>query len=88
MSHKEEYRQDDDLIRGKSHDEVKQKSGLSRVLDQARMMAAKDDQIDYTNAGEAMGESKDIAEHPKAEPEPIGLANAAGLVRNMLGKKE
>ena len=88
VSHKEEYRQDDDLIRGKSHDEAKQKSGLARMLDQARMMAAKDDQTDHVNAGEAANESKHTAEHSKLEPEFTGLANAGGLVRNMLGKKE
>ena len=88
VSHKEEYRHDDDLVRGKTHDEAKQKSSLAKMFDQARMMAAKDDQSEHANAGEAMDVSKDVGEHPKAEPEPMGLANAAGLVRNMLGKKE
>ena len=73
VSHKEEYRQDEDLIRGKSHDEARRKSGLARLFDQARTTDSK--------AGQA-------SEHATAEPAPMGLAGAAGLVRNMMAKKE
>ena len=88
VSHKEEYRQDDDLIRGKSHDEAKQKSSFAKVLEQAKLKAAKDDQSEHASDGQAMDEGTNEAASSKAGSEPISLANAAGLMRNMLGKKE
>lgn len=87
VSHKEEYRKDNDLIRGKSHDEAKQKSGLAMVLEKARIKATKGAPSDSTGKGEAMNEGKDEAEPSNTEPDPSGLASAAGSVRNMFGKR-
>lgn len=92
VSHKEEYRQDNDLIRGKSHDEAKSKSGLAKILEQAKVKAANDDQSPPINDGQATddGQNDDTreAKKSKAESEPLGMADAVGMVRNMLGKQE
>lgn len=88
VSHKEEYRQDEDLIRGKSHDEAKPKSGLAKVLEQAKLKSTPDAHFKGDSDGRAGDEGTNEDQGSKDEPEPIGLANAAGLVRNMLGKKE
>ena len=92
VSHKEEYRQDDDLIRGKSHDEAKPKSGLARVLEQAKLKTANDDPSKESNDDQAMDEGTKDGTHEtkgsKAGHEPMGVASAAGMVRNILGKQE
>lgn len=82
VSHKEEYRQDDDLIRGRSHDEAKQQSGLAKLFEKARTTQINNTKSEDSHAGE------EKAEHHEGDAASIGLANAAGLVRNMAAKKE
>lgn len=88
----EEYRKDEDLIRGKQHDDAKPKSGLAKVLEQAKYMAAQAEQYTAVDDDQTGDEGKNDGSHEAGSSNPgserIGLAGAAGLVRNFLEKKE
>ena len=88
----EEYRKDEDLIRGKQHDDTKPKSGLAKVLEQAKSMAAQAEQHTTVDDDQTGDEGRNDGSHEAGSSYPgserIGLAGAAGLVRNVLEKKE